>query len=118
MRIAGGEKLEDLAREHSDCPENGGYLGTFPRGQMVREFEEVVFAMQPGEVSDVFLTQFGYHVAKLHERIEPQQVPFEEVRDRIAEHLREQRRTAAVEAFVDSLKAKATIEEAPDEPAE
>ncbi len=118
MRIEGGEKFEDLAREHSDCPENAGFLGTFPRGQMVPEFEEVIFQMQPGEVSDVFLTQFGYHIAKLHERIPAQPVPLEQVREQIAEHLTDQRRGGAVEAFVDSLKAEAAIEDVPDEPAE
>lgn len=48
-----GRSFEELAGEHSDCPDSMGDLGWFPRGQMVEEFEDVVFRMKPGEVSDV-----------------------------------------------------------------
>jgi parvulin-like peptidyl-prolyl isomerase len=71
--------------------------------------------MQPGEVSDVFLTQFGYHIAKLHERVESRTIPLEEVRDAVADEVLKRKRAEAVEAFVDSLKANAVIEEAADE---
>ncbi|MGB2821548.1 MAG: peptidylprolyl isomerase [Phycisphaerae bacterium] len=115
MELAGGASFEQLAARHSDCPESAGDLGTFGRGQMVQQFEDVVFSMKPGEVSDVFLTQFGYHVAKLHERIESRTIPLEEVRDAIADEVLKRKRAGAVEEFVDSLKAKAVIEEVADE---
>ncbi len=115
MELAGGASFEQLAVRHSDCPENAGDLGTFGRGQMVGEFEDVIFAMKPGEVSDVFLTQFGYHIAKLHERVESRTIPLEEVRGAVADEVLKRKRGEAVEAFVDSLKAKAVIEEAADE---
>jgi len=115
MELAGGAEFEPLAAKHSDCPENAGDLGVFGRGQMVPEFEEIVFAMKPGEISDVFLTQFGYHVVKLHDRQDSRTIPLDEVRDAIADEVLRQKRAAAVEAFVDSLKADATVEEVAEE---
>jgi len=114
MRLEEGLTFEELASQDSDCPENAGDLGLFARGQMVQEFEDVVFGLRVGEVSDVFETPFGYHVAKLYEHRAERQVPFEQVRDRIAEEIRSRRRQEAAEAFVDSLREKATIEEEAD----
>lgn len=63
-RIEGGEDFAAVAKEHSDCPSGakGGSLGTFGRGQMVPEFDDATFALQPGEMSDVIETSFGYHL--------------------------------------------------------
>ena len=115
MKLDAGEAFEDLATEHSDCPERAGDLGWFSRGQMVEEFEDVVFAMKAGEVSDIFLTQFGYHIARVDNRRVAETLPFEDVRDRIAEELLQQKRSTAGEEFIDALKARATIEDAADE---
>ncbi|HTH15269.1 MAG TPA: peptidylprolyl isomerase [Magnetospirillum sp.] len=62
--LAGGADFAELARQHSDCPsgEEGGDLGYFGKGAMVREFDEAAFALQPGQVSEVIETPFGYHL--------------------------------------------------------
>lgn len=63
-----GGDFEVLARRFSDDPgsrERGGDLGWFKQGQMVRPFEQVAFAMRPGDVSGIVETQFGYHIIKL-----------------------------------------------------
>lgn len=63
-----GGDFAAIAKEKSKDPgsaEKGGSLGTFSKGQMVKEFDEKVFSMKPGEISDPVKTQYGYHIIKL-----------------------------------------------------
>ena len=64
--LAGGADFAELAARHSDCPsaKRGGDLGLFGRGQMVRPFEDAVFALGVGQVSGVVETDFGYHLIR------------------------------------------------------
>ena len=64
--INSGKDFAELARQHSDGPSGpkGGDLGRFTRGQMVPEFDQVVFNLKPGAYSGVVETQFGYHIIK------------------------------------------------------
>jgi peptidyl-prolyl cis-trans isomerase C len=68
-KINEGSNFAELAQLHSMCPSkaNGGDLGSFGRGQMVRPFEDAAFGLGIGEISEPVQTQFGYH---LIERIE------------------------------------------------
>lgn len=73
-RALAGEDFSALARDHSEDPGSavqGGDLGFFERGLMVPPFEEAAFALQPGEISDVVRSDFGFHVIKLEERRRP-----------------------------------------------
>ncbi len=108
---SGKSTFEDQATAHSDCPDSQGDLGYFPRGQMVPEFEEVIFNMEVGQLSDVFKTEFGYHIAKLTEKRAASHYPLEEVRNHVTEYLTQQLQQAVMEKFIDAEKAKATIEE-------
>lgn len=83
--ISGGKDFAEAAREHSTGPSapNGGALGWFGAGMMVPEFETAVAALEPGQISAPFQTQFGWHVAKLNEVRETQPPTLDEVRDQI-----------------------------------
>jgi parvulin-like peptidyl-prolyl isomerase len=60
------EKFSKIAKELSLCPskKRGGDLGTFGRGQMVKEFEKVAFKLQKGQISTIVKTKFGYHIIR------------------------------------------------------
>lgn len=111
-RLRQGEDFAQLA-QNSDCPDRGGDLGYFARGQMVEEFEQVVFNLEIGQVSDIFETQFGLHIAKVLDKRQAVQCPLEQVREVILKDLREQARQKALERLIDAERAKAIIEERP-----
>jgi parvulin-like peptidyl-prolyl isomerase len=107
-----GADFAELAEKHTECrDEPGGDLGLFPKGQMAESFDAVVFSMRPGEVSPVFLTEFGYHVAKVFERHDAAPRELDEVKDEIAERLLHDRKNDAIGEVVDELQKKATIVE-------
>jgi len=109
--LKNGAIFEMVAEKYSDCPDNGGDLGLITRGKMVEEFDDVVFNMDVGQISDIFRTRFGFHIAKVCDR-KPQAIPpLEEVKEQIVEKINEQMRRQAIEHFVDHLKTQATIEE-------
>lgn len=64
--LKAGGNFSELAKKYSTCSsgKRGGDLGQFGRGQMVKEFEQVAFALKPGQTSDPIKTQFGYHIIK------------------------------------------------------
>ncbi len=70
--IDGGAKFAKIAMKHSKCPsgKQGGGLGEFSPGQMVKEFDDVVFTGEVGKVLGPVKTQFGYHLIEVTERTE------------------------------------------------
>lgn len=107
QRVVGGESFEALARQFSQDPgsaSQGGDLGTFGRGDMVRPFEDAAFALQPGETSDVVETPFGLHLI----RLESKEVPgFDSVRDSYRQRVQSQRFMSAESTYVASVEADA-----------
>lgn len=86
--LVGGEKdLGSLAKEYSDDPSasrNGGDLGFFPRGAMVKPFEDVAFSMtRKGQVSEPVKTDFGFHVIRFVDSEPAGYTPFDQVKDKL-----------------------------------
>lgn len=71
-QIEAGSDFAAVAKQHSQCPsgQQGGALGEFTPGQMVREFDEVVFSGELGKVLGPVKTQFGYHLIEITSRTE------------------------------------------------
>ena len=111
-RARNGEDFAALAEEFSDdyaTKTAGGDTGFFKRGDMVPAFEKAAFAMQPGEISDPVETSFGVHIIRFEERQEPHLLSFDEVREQLRDHVRQERMEAAVQAEIDQLRAAADI---------
>ncbi|GFO54694.1 peptidylprolyl isomerase [Geomonas sp. Red276] len=110
-RVKAGEDFAALAKAESSCPSaaQGGDLGEFTRGQMVPQFDEAVFSMKPGEISNVVETTFGYHIIKLVEKKEGKTEKFEDVKEKIDSYLKRQKVQKALSSFIEELKKNAKI---------
>ncbi len=89
-RVEAGEDFALVATELSEDPgskERGGDLDFFGRGRMVKEFEDVAFSLEPGVLSDVVESSFGYHVIQVEEKKAAELVTFEQAREQIARDL-------------------------------
>ena len=107
--IVNGEKtFEEAARESSTCPSGaqGGDLGEFGKGQMVKEFEDAAFNAEPGHVVGPVKTQFGYHLIKVEKKNEAKEAGFDEVKDPIRAELLKRKQDQAYLAKVKELKEK------------
>ncbi|MBZ4395525.1 peptidyl-prolyl cis-trans isomerase [Myxococcus sp. MISCRS1] len=111
-QLKSGKKFADLARRYSLSADAkvGGDLGFFPRGQMPPAFDEVVFKLGVGQVSDVVSTEYGYHLFKVLERKPARKRDFAEARQWVEAKLLEHKRTEAQEAFEKDLRDKAQVQ--------
>lgn len=111
-KLQAGQDFASLASEFSEGPSNvnGGDLGYFSRGQMLKPFEDAAFKLKPGEVSDIVETRAGYHLINVVDRKPESVVEYEEVKDKIAQHLEQDKKGRAVKADIEKLKEKAVIE--------
>lgn len=101
-----------LARGRSDCrtsAQDGGRLGQVMQGETVPEFIAGLERMRPGELA-VVETRYGFHVVRLDHRVEGRTLPFDAVRERIAEYLSESVRRRALAQYVTILAGRAQIE--------
>ncbi|CAN5358824.1 N/A [soil metagenome] len=115
-RARAGEDFQKLVEECSDKPVEESDLGFFKRGEIMEEFETIAFSMEVGEISPIFITQWGFHLAKLTGRKEQAPIPFEEVKDKARELLVAEARKKRVDRVVEELRAAATVEDDDPEP--
>lgn len=111
-KLNSGSDFADLAREYSidGSASQGGNLGYFPRGRMVKPFEDAAFALEIGQISGIVETNFGFHIIKVTGRQEAGQMSLEESKANIREGMLYQRRMETLRNFFIDLRENAVVE--------
>ncbi|MEJ2200302.1 MAG: EscE/YscE/SsaE family type III secretion system needle protein co-chaperone [Desulfuromonadaceae bacterium] len=110
-KLRQGAEFAALAKQHSLSPdaEEGGDLGFFARGEMPTEFDEVVFSLSGGRLSDLVKSEYGYHIFQVVERRQAVKLSLEMARNQIRDTLREQKEAQAYQEWLRSLRERAVI---------
>jgi parvulin-like peptidyl-prolyl isomerase len=106
--LARKSTFEDAAREHSQGPEagGGGNLGSFARGELPPSFDDTVFSLKPGAISEVVSTDFGYHIFRVNARTEEQPLSLDEVSEAVRVELLREKSDAALKRYVAELEKR------------
>lgn len=118
QELAAGADFAAVAERFSDKPKEEVDLGWFKRGELMDEFEFVTFSMKVGEVSPVFASSHGFHIAKVTEKEPATPQPFETVKDKVVEDFRLDCRNQKLNDYVAKLRSDADIQEIEDEETE
>src|SRR5208337_3719308 len=107
-----GAKFEDLAKKYSDGPsaKDGGDLSYFKRGTLAKELEDKVYALKPGDVTDVIRTKQGYVILQVTEHQMAGIPTLKEVEPRIQDALYMQKLQPALRAYLTTLREEAFID--------
>lgn len=107
-----GGDFAELAKEHSKdgSAQFGGDLGFFPRGEMVKEFEEVAFSLGVGEISEPVKSEFGYHIIKVAEKQEAKEADLESNKEEIKDKVFEKKIPEAYQAWYQEVYPEYKIE--------
>jgi peptidyl-prolyl cis-trans isomerase SurA len=110
-RVKDGEDFGEIAKRLSDgaTKEQGGYIGTFKRGELAKSLEDTVFVMKRNQLTDVIETKQGYLVFKVLEHYDEGQQAFEKVQDEIKEHLYNERLEPAVREYLKTLREQSYV---------
>ena len=111
LKMAEGEDFTKLAREYSQDPSavDGGDMGYIGKGQMMKKIDEVIFSLQPGEISETIETPVGYHVFKIVEVKEAGAESFDEARMQIENYLFQEKAKERFDEWMTNLKENAYI---------
>ncbi len=107
VRVKAGEDFAKLAAELSKDPgsgKDGGDLGFFTKQRMVPEFAEAAFKTEPGQVSEIVKSQFGFHIIKVEERREKKAPEFDQLKDRISQFLTQKAQQETIVKLRDTAK--------------
>ncbi|MCQ1530386.1 peptidylprolyl isomerase [Lutispora saccharofermentans] len=102
-KLSAGEDFAEMAKQYSTDTGNkdqGGELGFFSRGDMVKEFEDAAFSMEIGKVSDPIKTEYGYHIIKVEEKKPAKEANYEESKAQVKETLLDQKLSAAYDTWL------------------
>lgn len=112
QRALAGEDFAELAKANSEdgSAANGGDLGYFKKGDMVKPFEDAAFGLEQGGISDVVETQFGYHVIKLVDKKAAHTLTYSEVEKDIERFLTNKQKRDVLDKYIGDIKKNAKIE--------
>ncbi len=110
VQLLDGADFMEVANAHSECNDSSPDLGFFMKGQMTPPFECVVFSMNVGEISPVFQTQFGLHIAKVLAKLPASQAELNECREDIENRLFQAARNKCIGEWVAGVRANAKVE--------
>lgn len=105
-------QFKSLAQQFSACPSKdvGGSLGQISHGQTVPEFQRQLFAASSGLMKTPVETRYGFHIVFIERKIDGKQLPYEQVKDRVAEYLNEKVQRKAIAQYLHNLIAEADIQ--------
>ncbi|MFZ5569150.1 MAG: peptidylprolyl isomerase [Thermodesulfobacteriota bacterium] len=111
-RVLKGEDFAALAKKFSQSPsaEAGGELGFFARGQILKPVEDAAFALEPGQISDIVETTYGYHIIKVSDRKPPTLESFQTAKWKIERFLKQGKFYKALDQYIEKLKKTAKVE--------
>ncbi|MCS7199419.1 MAG: peptidylprolyl isomerase [Caldimicrobium sp.] len=108
-QLVKGAKFEELARIHSDdtaSKEKGGDLGILRRGETMPEFEQEIFKLKPGEISQPIASPYGFHIVKVEKKISESILPFDAAKERVREDLKREKEREIVSMLLERIKQK------------
>ncbi len=110
-KLLEGADFAEMAKTNSDCPskDNGGDLGEVKRGQTVKAFEDAAFSQEVNKIGPVVTTEFGHHIIQVLGRSPGKVVKLDEVKDKIAMHLEQQKQQATFTQMTARLRKNAAI---------
>ncbi len=111
-KVKKGEDFAELAKKYSEGPSGarGGDLGYFSRGDMVKPFEEAAFKLKAGEVSDIVVTKFGYHIIKVFDKKPASTITYKEAKPKITNFMKREKIRDEVNNHIEKLRKAAKIE--------
>ena len=105
-----GADFQTIADKYSSCNDEGGDLGWFTRGKMVEEFDVILFSMNPGEISPIFQTHFGYHIATVFDVKKEEKMSLSECMDDLKQLIHNRMVGEFLNNWLEKVKPNAKIE--------
>lgn len=114
-RLQAGDSFEELAKQHSDGPtaSRGGKIGTFRKGSMAQNLERAAFDLEPGAISGIVESDYGFQILALLDKKDARRKPLEEVRPEIQNELYQKKAQPELREFINRLREEGYIYVAP-----
>ncbi len=111
-KLKKGVSFEEVAKTYSECPskDNGGNLGHIRKGQLGEEFDNVVFNIEKNTLSEIFESDYGFHIVEVTAINENQPIPYEEVKTGLAQQIKEELVKYNLDKLLEELRNKSNIE--------